>query len=135
MSEGNNALTVIPAELKNQLPIFQVLGDKLPAAITEPQGKKTIASIFYWALIIGGAYWFFTNLDVLLDYAQKSVLFIVFSILFLVLLFLAPKIISVEKARSGSTKYRATPKIIKSAASAIKFVTVAITPITIVITP
>ena len=37
MSNQSNALTVIPAELKNQLPIFQVLGDNLPAPMkTEP---------------------------------------------------------------------------------------------------
>jgi hypothetical protein len=114
MSEGNNALTVIPAELKNQLPIFQILGDKLPAAITEPQGKKTIASIFYWALIIGGAYWFFTNLDVLLDYAQKSVLFIVFSILFLVLLFLAPKIISVLNRLGNTLLFKSEKSIVRN---------------------
>ena len=66
MSNTSNALTVIPAELKNQLPIFQVLGDKLPAPLKTVEGKKTIASIFYWALIVGGAFWFFKNLDSLL---------------------------------------------------------------------
>ena len=95
MSNQSNALTVIPAELKNQLPIFQVLGDKLPAPLKTEQGKKTVASIFYWALIIGGAWWFFTNVDTLLAYAQKSVLFVVFSILLVVLLLLMPKIVSV----------------------------------------
>ena len=93
MSNTSSALTVIPAELKNQLPIFQVLGDRLPAPLKTPEGKKTISSIFYWALILGGAYWFFTNLDTLLEYATKSILFIIFGIIFIVLLMLAPQII------------------------------------------
>jgi len=94
MSNPNNALTAIPAALKNQLPIFQVLGDHIPAAVKSDQGKKTIASIFYWALILGGAFWFFKNIDSLLAFAQKSVLLIVFSILLIVLLMLMPKIVS-----------------------------------------
>jgi hypothetical protein len=66
MSDQNNALTVIPTELKNQLPIFQVIGDKLPAPLKTEEGKKTVASVFYWALLIGGAYWFFRNIDTFL---------------------------------------------------------------------
>lgn len=99
---ASSTLTVIPAQLRNQLPIFQVLGDKLPAPMKTPEGKKTVASIFYWIIILGGAFWFFKNVDNLLAIAQKSVLFVVFGILFITLLMLAPKIISLLN-RAGST--------------------------------
>ncbi|MEN5233295.1 hypothetical protein [Sphingobacterium faecium] len=84
----------IPAEIKSQLPIFQVLGDHLPAQMQTPQAKKTISSIFFWALVIGGAFAFFKFLPIMLEYAAKSILFVIFSILLLTLLLLAPKIIA-----------------------------------------
>lgn len=83
----------IPAEIKSQLPIFQVLGDHLPAQMQTPEAKKTISSIFFWALVIGGAIAFFKFLPVMLEYAAKSILFVIFSILLITLLLLAPKII------------------------------------------
>ncbi|HVI47990.1 MAG TPA: hypothetical protein VM802_24190 [Chitinophaga sp.] len=86
---------IIPAELKNQLPIFQVLGDNLPAQLKTPEAKKTISSIIFWALVIGGAVAFFKYLPVMLEYAAKSILLVIFSIVLIVLLLLAPKIISV----------------------------------------
>ena len=46
MSNPTTALTVIPESLKNQLPIFQVIGDKLPAPLKTAEGKKVISSIF-----------------------------------------------------------------------------------------
>jgi hypothetical protein len=94
-TKNTTALTTIPAELKNQLPIFQVIGDKLPAAIKSVASNKTVAKIFYAALLIGGSFWFFKNIDMLLAYAQKSVWFVVYSIILIVLLLLTPKIISV----------------------------------------
>lgn len=83
----------IPAEIKSQLPIFQVLGDHLPAQMQTPEAKKTISSIFFWALVIGGAIAFFKFLPIMLEYAAKSILFVIFSILLITLLLLAPKII------------------------------------------
>jgi len=57
MSESTSALTTIPAGLKSQLPIFQVLGDKLPAPMKTPEGKKIISNIFfghwYWVVHFG----------------------------------------------------------------------------------
>jgi hypothetical protein len=94
METKTTALTTIPAELKNQLPIFQVIGDKIPAAAKAIASNKTVAKIFYGALLIGGSFWFFKNIDMLLAYAQKSVWFVVYGILFVVLLLLAPKIVS-----------------------------------------
>jgi hypothetical protein len=85
--------TTLPAELR-VLPIFQVLGNQIRTITAKPEAKKTAASIFFWILVIGGSFWFFKNIDKLLEYAQKSVLFVVWSILFIVLLLLAPKIIS-----------------------------------------
>jgi hypothetical protein len=114
MSDQNNALTVIPTELKNQLPIFQVIGDKLPAPLKTEEGKKTVASVFYWALLIGGAYWFFRNIDTFLAYAQKSVLFVVFSILLVVLLLLMPKIVSLLHRIGRTILFKSEKSIIRS---------------------
>jgi hypothetical protein len=114
MSNQSNALTVIPAELKNQLPIFQVLGDKLPAPLKTVEGKKTFASIFYWALIIGGAWWFFKNVDTLLAYAQKSVLFVGFSIILVVLLLLMPKIVSVLHRLGRTLLFKSEKSIVRN---------------------
>lgn len=95
MSNNNSSLAVIPAELKNQLPIFQVLGENIPAATpVAVQGKRTFSKIVFWLLLAGAGYWFFTHVDTLLAFAQKSVLFIGFTITFLVLLLLMPKIVS-----------------------------------------
>ncbi len=114
MSNQTNTLTVIPAELKSQLPIFQVLGDKLPAPLKTEQGKKTIASIFYWILILGGAWWFFKNVDTLLAFAGKSVLFVVFSILLVVLLLLMPKIVSVLHRLGRTILFKSEKSIVRS---------------------
>jgi hypothetical protein len=95
MSTDARPLANIPAELKNQLPIFQVLGDKLPAVIRSVAGNKKIASIFYGALLLGGSFWFFKNIDTLLQYAGKGILFVIFSITLIVLLLLSPRIVSV----------------------------------------
>ena len=102
MSESTTALTTIPAGLKSQLPIFQVLGDKLPAPMKTPEGKKTVSSIFYWIIILGGAFWFFTHVDTILNVVQTSIKFVIFGIIFILLLLLAPKIISVLH-RLGTT--------------------------------
>ena len=114
MSNSTSSLTVIPAELKNQLPIFQVLGDRLPAPLKTPEGRKTISSIFYWALILGGSYWFFKNLDSLLAYAAKSILFVVFGIILIVLLMLAPKIISVLHRLGSTLLFKSEKSIVRN---------------------
>jgi hypothetical protein len=114
MSNSTNALTVIPAELKNQLPIFQVLGDKLPAPMKTEEGKKSIAKVFYWILIAAGAYWFFRNLDNLLAFAQKSVLFIVFSIVLVTLLLLMPKIVSVLHRLGRTLLFKSEKSIVRN---------------------
>jgi hypothetical protein len=114
MSNQSAELTIIPAELKNQLPIFQVLGDRLPAATKTPEGRKIITSIFYWILILGGSFWFFKNIDSLLAYAAKSVLFIAFSIVLIVLLMLAPKIISVLHRLGTTLLFKSEKSIIRN---------------------
>lgn len=93
-SNTQNLPATIPAELKNQLPIFQVLGDRLPAQAKTPEAKKTFSAIVFWILVIGGAAAFVKYLPVLVRFAQQSVLLVVFSILLIVLIMLAPKIIS-----------------------------------------
>ncbi len=39
-SNNHSLANTIPASLKNQLPIFQVIGDKLPAAVKTPKQRK-----------------------------------------------------------------------------------------------
>jgi hypothetical protein len=114
MDNKSNALTVIPAELKNQLPIFQVLDATLPAPVKTEKGRKTFASILYWALIIGGGYWFFRNVDTLLAFAQKSVLFIAFSIVFIVLLLLMPKIVGVLHRVGRTILFKSEQSIVRN---------------------
>ncbi len=114
MSESTSALTTIPAGLKSQLPIFQVLGDKLPAPMKTPEGKKIISNIFFWALVLGGSFWFFKNLDTLLAYAQKSILFVMYGILLIVLLLLAPKIISALNRLGTTLLFKSEKSIIRN---------------------
>eukprot|EP01035_Chromulina_nebulosa_P040943 gene40943-55336_t len=114
MSEQASTLTVIPAELKSQLPIFQVLGDRIPAAAKTPEGKKTISSIFYWILILGGSFWFFRNIDNLVFYAAKSILFVVFSVILIVLLLLAPQIIRVLNRLGKTLLFKSEKSIIRN---------------------
>lgn len=113
MSEKQSNLTVIPAELKSQLPIFQVLGDRIPAPLKTPEGKKTIASIFYWALIIGGSLWFFRNLDTLVAYAEKTILFIIYAIVIVVLLMLTPTIVRVLHRLGATLLFKSEKAIIR----------------------
>lgn len=101
-SSTRNLPATIPAELKAQLPIFQVIGDKLPAPLKTPEAKKTIAQVFFWALIIALAFLFVKYLPVMLEFAAKSVLLAVFAIVLIVLLLLAPRIISLLH-RAGTT--------------------------------
>lgn len=114
MSESTTALTTIPAGLKSQLPIFQVLGDKLPAPMKTPEGKKIISNIFFWALVLGGSFWFFKHLDDLLLYAQKSILFVVYGIVLIVLLLLAPKIISALNRLGTTLLFKSEKSIIRN---------------------
>ncbi|MBB5634198.1 hypothetical protein HDF26_003138 [Pedobacter cryoconitis] len=92
--ESKSQFVNIPAELKSQLPIFQVLGDHLPSQMQTPEAKKTMANIFFWAVVLGGAFAFFKFLPIMLEYAAKSILLVIFSIILIVLLLLAPKIIA-----------------------------------------
>ena len=114
MSNQPLAVTTIPAELKSQLPIFQVLGDKLPAPLKTPEARKTISSVFFWALVLGGSFWFFKNLDTLLAYAQKSVLFVVYGIALVVLLLLAPRIITVLHRLGKTLLFKSEKAIVRS---------------------
>lgn len=114
MSETSTTLTTIPAALKSQLPIFQVLGDKLPAPMKTPEGKKTISSIIFWALVLGGSFWFFKNLDTLVAYAQKSILFVVYGIILIVLLMLTPKIISALNRLGTTLLFKSEKSIIRN---------------------
>lgn len=84
----------LPEELKS-LPIFKVLGDTIRTTTQTPEAKKTLSQIFYAAMLIGGSFWFFKNFGMLLQFAQQSVLFVVFGIALIVLLMLAPKIVGV----------------------------------------
>lgn len=93
MAENTLDKRNLPAELR-QLPIFQVIGNHLPAAVKTPEAKKTVASVFFWAALLGGAFAFFKALPLLIQYAQMSVWLIVLSIAVVVLLMLYPRIVS-----------------------------------------
>jgi hypothetical protein len=71
MSTNNsqNLPANIPAELRNQLPIFQVLGDRIMAAPKAPEAKKTISAALFWIIVLGGAIAFVKYLPVLLEFA------------------------------------------------------------------
>jgi hypothetical protein len=83
----------LPAAL-TQLPIFQVIGNQLPAVVKTPEGKKTMASLFFWIALIGGSFAFFKALPTLIEYAQMTVWLVALSIVIVVLLMLYPKIVS-----------------------------------------
>jgi hypothetical protein len=91
----------LPEELRS-LPIFKVLGDTIKTSTTTPEGKKTLAQIFYAILLLGGGYLFLANIGMLLTLATQSVLFVVFGILLVVLLLLAPQIVGFLH-RAGKT--------------------------------
>lgn len=95
MSTLENTPTVIPASLRSQLPIFQVLGDNLPAPAKTPEAKKTFSQLVFWVLVIAGVLLFLKYLPTLVAFAQMSVVLVSFSIILIVLLLLAPRIISV----------------------------------------
>lgn len=113
-NQPSSNLTVIPAGLKSQLPIFQVLGDTLPAPMKTPEGKKTIASIFYWILILGGSFWFFKNIDTIVTAVENSIKFVVYGIVLIVLLMLAPQIIKVLNRLGSTLLFKSEKAIIRS---------------------
>ncbi len=115
-TETTRSLTVIPAQLKSQLPIFQVLGDRLPAPVKSEKGKKTLASLLFWAAMAALAWLFVSNIDAItafagnmVTFATKSIMFVVFGIFFIVLLMLAPKLIGILH-RAGSVLLFKTEK-------------------------
>ncbi|ULT45628.1 hypothetical protein KRR40_21725 [Niabella defluvii] len=81
-SNNHSLANTIPASLKNQLPIFQVIGDKLPAAVKTPEAKKTFSALVFWVLMIGGVIAFVKYLPLLLEYAQKKVYCLYYLVLY-----------------------------------------------------
>lgn len=111
---NRNSLTAtIPASLKNQLPIFQVIGDKLPTPLKTPEAKRTFSTLLFWVLLIGGVIAFVKYLPLLLEFVQKGVLFVAFGILFVVLLMLAPKIIGVLHRLGTVLLFKSEKEIIR----------------------
>lgn len=102
----------LPEELKS-LPIFKVLGDTIKTTTQTPEGKKTLAQIFYATMLIGGSFWFFSNIGMLLQFAQQSALFVIWGILFLVLLLLAPKIVGVLHRIGKTLLFKSEKSFIK----------------------
>lgn len=102
----------LPEELKN-LPIFKVLGDTIKTTVTSPESKQTLAKIFYGALMLGGSFWFFKNIGTLLQFAQQSALFVVWGVLFVVLLLLAPKIVGLLHRIGKTLLFKSEKSFIK----------------------
>lgn len=109
-----NLPTTIPAELRNQLPIFQVLGDKLPAQMKTPEAKKTMSAIIFWILIIGGTIAFVRYLPMMVYYAKQSILLVVFGIVLITMLLLAPRIISVLHRLGTTLLFKGEKAIIRN---------------------
>ena len=102
----------LPSEL-TQLPIFQVIGNNLPAAVSTPQGKKTIASLMFWIALIGGSFAFFKALPTLIAYAQMTVWLIVLSIVIVVLLMLYPKIVSLLHTAGRTILFKGEKSLVR----------------------
>ncbi len=83
----------LPSELTS-LPIFQVIGNQLPAELKKPETKKLITKMIFWIGLIGGSFYFFKVLPTLLKYAQQTIWLIIFSIIIVVLILLYPRIVS-----------------------------------------
>jgi len=98
----SNQLITIPQELRSQLPIFQVLGDKIAKGEKPAEKKSTISAILFWALVLAGAWAFVTFLPDILVFTSKIIAFVVFGIVLVSLLMLAPKIIKLIN-RVGTT--------------------------------
>ncbi|RYD53253.1 MAG: hypothetical protein EOP52_03695 [Sphingobacteriales bacterium] len=119
-SDFKNLPTTIPAELRNQLPIFQVLGDKIASVGSgnpsnrQPTSKRPIATILFWALILGAAYWFVSNIDTILTTVEKTMKIVIFSIITLVLLLLAPKIIALLHRLGTMLLFKGEKQLIRS---------------------
>ena len=117
MSTTTNKQTLpatIPVELRNQLPIFQVLGDKLPAQMKTPEARKTMSTIIFWILVIGGTIAFVKYLPMMVYYAKQSVLLVIFGILLITLLLLAPRIISVLHRLGNTLLFKGEKAIIRN---------------------
>lgn len=82
----------LPTELR-QLPIFQVIRDEIPAAMKTPEAKKKASTLVFWAMLIALSIFFFTSLPTLIEYAKMGLLFVLYAIIMIVLILLAPKII------------------------------------------
>ncbi len=119
-SDFKNMPATIPAELRNQLPIFQVLGDRIPSvgsSSSDTTGtakpKSTFATIVFWALILGGAYWFASNINSILTMVEKTMRIVIFSIVILILVMLAPKIISFLHRLGTTLLFKGEKEIIR----------------------
>lgn len=111
----------IPAELRNQLPIFQVLGDKLPARVQTPEAKKTISAAIFWIIVLGGAAAFVFNLPAILAFVQnmvafatQSILLVALSIVLIVLIMLAPRIIQVLHRLGTTMLFKSEQSIVRN---------------------
>jgi hypothetical protein len=103
----------LPAEL-TQLPIFQVIGNQLPANLTTPEGKKTMAQLFFWIALIGGSFTFFKVLPTLINYATQTVWFIALSIVIVVLLMLYPKIVALLHTLGRTLLFKGEKAIVRN---------------------
>ena len=119
-SDFKNMPATIPAELRNQLPIFQVLGDRIPSvgsSSSDTTGtakpKSKFATIVFWALILGGAYWFASNINSILTMVEKTMRIVIFSIVILILVMLAPKIISFLHRLGTTLLFKGEKEIIR----------------------
>jgi len=90
-----------------------VLDSTLPAPVRTEKGRKTFAKIFYWALLIGGVTGF-QKPGQPPGLRAEVVLFLSFSILFIVLLLLMPKIVSLLHRVGRTILFKSEQSVVRN---------------------
>ena len=118
---ANKQLPAIPAELRNQLPIFQVLGDRVMQPLEKPAVRKTGSAALFWIIVLGGAAAFALYLPQILSFVQtlvatvtQMILLVAASVVLLVLILLAPKIISLLHRIGSTLLFKSEQSIIRN---------------------
>jgi hypothetical protein len=84
--------STLSPELKS-LPIFQVLGNQIRTEIQKPESKQLAAKIIFGTMLAIGSFWFFTNIETILTTITSTIKIVIWGIVLVVLLLLAPKIV------------------------------------------
>lgn len=84
----------LPSDLSDQLPIFKILGNKIPDKMKTPEAKKTFAMILY-AFVFGTiGYGLIKITPTLLNFTGQFLLLLIYGIVAVTLIMLFPKIVN-----------------------------------------